>query len=184
MLQNVYQVIAKQTRDEIGNRVSQKYGVQDDKLNVSYWFPYQGRLYQLGTTEEDPEYARSDFDADQNVEPTLIGCAFDDPNHSVQWDMTGGIVIVDSYGKTDTRATKCKFKMLPNKRFQSMVCTTYAPPSGPTVGICAFTDNTKYILANDLVSDYLRERGREYYSVVADLLREGKILPQKDIVRK
>lgn len=175
LFQNVYQVIARRTRDDIATQLH----VQDPSLNVSYWFRYRDRLYQLGTTEIDSEQDRSYFEADQSLDPSLIGCVFQNPNHSAQWsEKSSNIAIVGRNGKPDP-ITTCQYKNLPNKPFKSMVCTSYAPSGSVPVGICAFTFQDKYDVTNEALNESLSLKAEDFYTSVSGLIKEEKLIPQQ-----
>lgn len=104
-LRGTYDRIAHQTKEQFEENVmgirEEKY--KDDKLNVSYWFSYDGVVRQLGTT-----HAASAEDTYKVDEGSIIGCGFFYQNSSVRWDDESNQAVVWPYYAAPQPRDSCK----------------------------------------------------------------------------
>src|SRR5258707_1305982 len=169
LLQDVYTVVAKHTKEDYEGTITHS---SDDKLNVSYWVYYTGTAYPVGTTQG----GSSDKKWGPN-EPSIIGCAFVQPNRTVQWDDTMARPSVLSLnGEPSPDDPKCQYGKQEQQKLTSIVCASYAEDPEYSVGVCVFTENKDNKLS-DKPTNFLKKRAREFYQAIFPLISEKKLIP-------
>jgi hypothetical protein len=180
LAEKLYNAHAKQTKFQFEQLFMNN--TKDDKLNVSYWFSYNGELHQLSTTEDKTTHKQF-HDNDQSI----IGCGFANPNYSVQWDRTNNkIEMFPINGDPRARNNSCNFAKEADRTLETIVCTTYndSENRGNTVGICVFTESKGNVFINDSWdfltkrTEFLRGRTKEFYESIVDSLNNKELVPQ------
>jgi hypothetical protein len=178
VLQAIFQQTAQQTKDQFEETVLgiKDKKIKDDKLNASYWFSYNGNIYLLSSTEEQP--SRKMFAADKS---SIIGCGFTHSNHSVRWDDTSNRTEIMAFnGDPSFEDQQCGYAKEPQRKIKSIVCTSYNTAGFPetTVGICIFTENSKRIFVNNY-HDFLRGKAEEFYTFLLPILKQKTLIPEE-----
>lgn len=178
-LRGMYKHIAHQTKDEFEEKALaiKEARYKDDKLNVSYWFGYDGTIRQLATTHE-----ASAGDVYKVNEESIIGCGFVSQNSSVHWDDWSKQVVVWPYNDEPKPKDSCKYAELEIAKIKSIACATYngsnAKKPEHTVGICVFTTGTRNVASNSNYHEFLKAKAEEFYTSIFPLLKDKVLNPQ------
>jgi hypothetical protein len=173
LAQKIYGETAKQTKEQVER--SFMNGTKDGKLNVSYWFRYNGTLHQLSSTDESS--SKRTYTSDK---PSVISCGFFAyPNNSVRLMDNQLQVLSFKDEPSSPKNDICKFDADHYRDIKSIICTTYNGSKNPenTVGICVFTEGLGDI-SNIDVHHFLKDRTKEFYDSMYDSLENKKLIPQ------
>lgn len=179
VLQGFSKQVAQQTKDQFEETVLgiKEARYKDAKLNSSYWYSYNGTIYQLGTTHQ--ESASHTYTVD---EASIIGCGFVHQNSSVRWDDTSNQVVVWPYNDAPTPKDSCKYATLQIAKIRSIVCSTYngsgANNPDQAVGVCVFTTGPRNVASNSNYHEFLKAKAEEFYNSIFKLLKDKALIPQ------
>jgi hypothetical protein len=174
----IYKQTALQTRDEFKKVVlgANADDLEADNLNVSYWFSYNGTLYQLGTTHEESAEDKYSINGE-----SIIGCAYANQNSSVSWDDISKKAAVWPYNQEFSRVGSCQYATLQTVKLKSIICATYNGSSSKNpedaVGICVFSKDQGKISVNHY-HEFLREKTEIFYNAISPLIKKKILIPQ------